>query len=105
MIWGKLEQSYQKAIAIKPDIFWCHYQLARIYFMKGDFNKALEEIDKELKAHPENLRSLYVRGLIFGYRGDFVAAEKDFNHFINWAPKEWAGYNDLAWVLDKQGKY
>ena len=101
-------KAYQKAVSINPKILWGHYQLARIYFVKGDFNLALEEIAKELEANPENLRSLYVRGLIYGYRnqfGDLELAENDFRRFTYWAPSEWAGYNDLAWILSKEGKY
>ncbi len=102
------EKAFKKAVLINPKILWGHYQLARIIFVKGKYDEALEEISKELEANPENLRSLYVRGLIYGYRnkmGDLEKAESDFGRFILWAPKEWAGYNDLAWILSKQGKY
>ena len=102
------EKAYEKAVSINPKILWGHYQLARIYFVKGDYERALEEIAKELEANPENLRSLYVRGLIYGYRngpGDLELAENDFRRFTYWAPSEWAGYNDLAWILSKRGKY
>ena len=101
-------KAYKKAVSINPKILWGHYQLARIIFIKGNYNEALVEINKELEANPENLRSLYVRGLIYGYRnqaGDLAKAEADFFRFTKWAPKEWAGYNDLAWILSKQGKY
>ena len=102
------EKAFRKAISINPKVLWGHYQLARIYFVKGDYKRALEEIAKELEANPENLRSLYVRGLIYGYRNqaeDLVKAETDFQRFIEWAPSEWAGYNDLAWILSKRRKY
>ncbi|OHA90492.1 MAG: hypothetical protein A2665_02705 [Candidatus Zambryskibacteria bacterium RIFCSPHIGHO2_01_FULL_46_30] len=101
-------KAYRKVVSINPKILWGHYELARIYFVKGDYRQALEEINKELEANPENLRSLYVRGLIYGYRGqagDLAKAEADFQRFTLWAPSEWAGYNDLAWILSKQGKY
>lgn len=101
----KAEQAYRIAVFLKPKILWGHYQLARIYFVKGEKEKALEEINNELKANPENLRSLYVRGLIYGYSGKLSEAEADFKKFIAWSPTEWAGYNDLAWILAKQGKY
>ncbi len=101
-------KAYKKAVSINQKVLWGHYQLARIYFVKGNFNLAIEEIGKELNYNPENLRSLYVRGLIYGYRnlaGDLEKAEADFRRFTEWAPKEWGGYNDLAWVLSKQGQY
>lgn len=103
----KSERAYKKAVKINPKILWGHYQLARIYFVGGEYDKALEEIRREFEANQENLRSLYVRGLIYGnrdWKGDLEKAEGDFRSFINWAPKEWAGYNDLAWILSKQGK-
>ena len=102
------ERAYKKALSIKPGILWGHYQLARIYFVYGDFDGALLETGLELEANPENLRALYVRGLIYGYRGrpgDLLLAEADFLRFTLWAPSEWAGYNDLAWILSKEAKY
>jgi len=101
----KSEGAFKKAVAIDNEILWGHYQLARVYFVKGEKDKALEEINKELEANPENLRSLYVRGLIYGAMGRLQEAESDFKNFTMWAPKEWAGYNDLAWILAKEGKY
>ena len=101
----KAEEAFRRALKADPKILWGHYQLARIYFVKGEKNKALEEINKELEANPENLRSLYVRGLIYGAMGRLQEAESDFKNFTMWAPKEWAGYNDLAWILAKEGKY
>lgn len=99
------QKAFSRAVKIDPKILWGHYQLARIYFVKGEKDKALREINKELEANPENLRSLYVRGLIYGYSGKLAEAEADFRRFTLWAPMEWAGYNDLAWILAKEGKY
>jgi len=100
--------SFQLAVRLDPTILWGHYQLARIYFVQSHFDRALSEINAELVANPANLRSLYVRGLIYMYRGrtgDLSLAATDFEHFIPWAPTEWAGYNDLAFVLAEEGEY
>lgn len=102
---GRAEYAYEKAISLDQKILWGHYQLARIHFINAKFAQAHAEIGKELEANPANLRSLYVRGLIYGYQGRFDRAEEDFRRFVSWAPKEWAGYNDLAWVLLKMQKY
>src|SRR3989344_8964899 len=104
----KAEKGFAKAVKIDSKISRGHYQLARIYFVKGEYDKAFSEINKEIEANPENLRSLYVRGLINAYRGtygDLQRAENDFRRFTLWAPSEWAGYNDLAWILSKEAKY
>ncbi len=42
------ERAYKNAVAIDPKILWGHYQLARVYFIKGDKDKALEEINNEI---------------------------------------------------------
>ncbi len=100
--------SFQLAVRLDPTILWGHYQLARIYFVQSHFDRALSEINAELVANPANLRSLYVSGLIYMYRGqpgDLNLAAADFERFIPWAPTEWAGYNDLAFVLAEEGKY
>ena len=102
------KRAFKRALAIRPGILWGHYSLARIAFTEGDFVTAFREIDAELTANPANLRSLYIRGLIYGYRdapGDLAKAEADFARFVEWLPTEWAGYNDLAWILAKEGKY
>ncbi len=101
----KAAGSYNVAVKLEPKVLWGHYQLARILFVEGNKTKAIEEIDAELAANPANLRSLYVRGLIEDAQGNLPAAEADFTRFVSWAPAEWGGYNDLSYVLAKEGKY
>ena len=81
---------------------------ARIEFIQSNFDAALADLDAELALYPENKRTLYMRGLTYAYRGfpgDLVLAEQDFRDFVAWTPREWAGYNDLAFVLAKEKKY
>ncbi|MBI4134518.1 MAG: tetratricopeptide repeat protein [Candidatus Sungbacteria bacterium] len=98
-------RAYEKATRLDPTLQWGHYQLARIYFAEGKYDEALDEINTEQKLYSENFRAYYVRGLIYGYRTDLGKAETDFREFIKWAPREWAGYNDLAWILTLRNNY
>ncbi len=98
-------KAFEKTVELQPDMLWANYQLARVLFVEGKFDEALAAINKELEYHPNNLRALYVRGLIFAYSNNLPAAETDFERFVAWVPTEWAGYNDLAWVLGQRGKY
>ena len=102
---GWAERVYGAALALDPRVPLAHYQRARIHFLRGNFYSALREINGELDIYPENLRSLYVRGLIYGYMSELTRAREDFKRFIEWAPAEWAGYNDLAWIQVKLGKF
>lgn len=102
---ARAKQAFLTAVSQDNKIANGHYQLARIYFIEGKMDTALSEINQELQNYPYNQRSFYIRGLIRGTSGDLSGAESDFRNFVAWAPKEWAGYNDLAWILLKEQKY
>ncbi len=102
---SKAEVAYRRATADDPSLFNGHYQLGRVLFVEGKLPEAVHELNLELQYHPTNLRVLYMRGLAYGYQGQYQEAENDFRVFVAWAPTEWAGYNDYAWVLAEDGKY
>lgn len=101
----KAERYFREALELDPLLSGPHYQLARIYFVRGDFYLAEAQINKEMELHPELKRPHYVRGLIYGYRGRLPEAAAEFKAFLEWQPKSWAGNNDLAWVYFQQGNY
>lgn len=103
----KAQESFQQALAHTDGRYpMAYYQLGRIYFVIGDFSAALAETEAELAQYPDHYRTHYVRGLIYGYRKQFIQAEAEFKAFIQKEPyPTWAGYNDLAWVYFSQGKY
>lgn len=84
-------------------IIWLNYQLSRIYFIEGDLNKSVTYANKELRYHPENCRTYYIRGLAFGYLDRLDAAIEDFKKFNSCFPLTWAGHNDLAWFYFRKG--
>ncbi len=101
----RAQKSYELAISHKPNIQQAHYQLARIFLVLGNWTLAKKDLDAELSINPYNLRSFYVRGLIDLAQNDLLSAEFDFSRFIQGAPTEWGGYNDLAFTLAKEGQY
>ena len=101
----KAENYFRAALFLNPSLRGAHYQLARVYFIRGDFTAAEVEINKELELYPEFGRSHYVRGLIYGYSGRLALAETEFKAFLAWKPESWAGNNDLAWIYFQEGKY
>lgn len=82
-----------------------HYQLARAYFVRGDLDRALEEVNSEIANRPEYARSFYLRGLVFLYKKDFTAAIENFSAFNAVRPDNWAGFNDLAYAYLQIGDY
>ncbi len=102
---GKAQNKYEWALKIYSQAQGPHYQLARIYFLKADFSRALDEINTEIKNFPDFKRSYYVRGLINGYAKNFPQAISDFEEFLKWDEKSWAAHNDLAWIYFQTGDY
>ena len=102
---NKAKGYFKKTTELDDKFSGAHYQLARVYFIKGDLAMALGEINKELEYHPDFKRSYYVRGLIYGYSKLFSSAADDFKEFLKWAPESWAGWNDLSWVYFSAGEY
>lgn len=99
------KNAYGRALALDAEIPLAHYHLADIAFVEGRLVEALAEINREIELHPEIPNSFYVRGLIYGYLPDYGRAEADFEKFTELVPRQWAGYNDLAWVQIKQEKF
>lgn len=82
------------------------HQLARIDFLRGDFDSALVKINRQIELHGDRVSgSYYVRGLIRGFQGELAGAEADFKIYLKFHPKSWGAHNDLAWVYFQAGKY
>ncbi len=96
---------YKTADFFGFDPSFAHYQLARIYFVENKLVEAKKEIDIALVKNPDNQRAFYIRGLIDGFAKNYGEAISDFEKFTAWSPKEWAGWNDLAWVSYEAGDY
>lgn len=80
-----------------------HHQLGRTHFIKGDFDKAIDEAEKELELYPDNLKAYYVLGLTYGYMNQERKAIENFRHYVEQRPSSWAGRNDMAWLQFRIG--
>jgi len=99
---ARAERFFVNAMMRDPDLPLVRHELARVYFLKGDFPKALGFINAQVALHGDEFpNAYYVRGLIEGYAGDYAAAAKDYEHFLRFDPHNWAAMNDYAWVLLK----
>ena len=82
---------------------YAHYQLARTYFVKGENDKALDEIKKELEVYPQDTTAYYVLGLIYGFTGRSHEGIEAFSKYIDANPRTWAARNDKAWLQFRIG--
>ena len=102
---SKAKSSYEAIINCNNFVALAHYQLSRIYFIEGKFESALQKISDTLSVDNNFFRAYYMEGLIYSYQKKLAKAEISFMKFIENAPSEWAGYNDLAWVYAMAKEY
>ena len=103
---AKAQKYFYVALDIDPEVPDAWHQLARIDFLNGDFEDALQKINTQIAVHGDTfMASYYIRGLIYGYMKLYDEAEKDFLTFLTWDTRNWAAYNDLAWVYFSRGNY
>ncbi|OGJ58042.1 hypothetical protein A2635_01425 [Candidatus Peribacteria bacterium RIFCSPHIGHO2_01_FULL_51_9] len=99
------EYFFRQALELDPSLTYIHHQIARIYFLHGNFADAFAEISTQIAEHGTSTpNSYYVRGLIEGYMGMYDSAAKDYEVFLEVDPRNWAAINDYAWVLLKAGR-
>ena len=83
---------------------WAHHQLARIYFVRGDLDTAITNIELEIRDYPDNLNAYYIKGLILGFMNRNHEAIQVFKYYTS-RTHTWAGHNDLAWLQFRIGDY
>lgn len=94
---------FRKAAALDVEHPMVFQLLARTFFVSGDNESALAQINMQLIKHPDSGPSAYyIRALIYGFTGRYAEAEADYRHFIELIPDSWPAYNDLAWILLKE---
>ena len=102
----KAERYFEKALTLDSNVPDAWHNLARIDFLNGDFDNALYKINKQIEIHGDSfMASYYIRGLIYGFMGEFEKAEENFLVFLEWTPGNWAALNDLAWIYFQNEKY
>jgi tetratricopeptide (TPR) repeat protein len=98
--------SFEKALVFEnSDKNPIYYQVGRIAFIKGDLDKAILYFNTQLEEDPTFMQAYYMRGLTYGYLGQFSAAVRDFERFLEERPTSWAGHNDIAWVFFRQADF
>ena len=103
---NRAELFLRRAAVLDPQLPFVYHELARVLFLKGEFNEALTYGNLQVLLHgDEHPNAYYVRGLIQGFWGNYSEAVTDYEHFLRAYPTNWAGLNDYAWVLLKDKRW
>lgn len=96
---------FEKAANLDPTTPYVFHELARVAFLRGDYDGALVKINIQISRFGDSApNSFYIRGLIEGFAGKYEDSIRDYQHFLSFEKNNWAAVNDYAWVLLKAGR-
>ena len=70
--------TYDQLVSLKPDFAEAWNKRATIYWLLGEFDASLRDIEEVLKLEPFHFGALSGRGLVYMDRGDYVLARSAF---------------------------
>ena len=80
-------------------------ELASLYFSRGQFNTALDEIKLALQADPNNGAAHSLSGLIYAAMGNMAQADASFQRALQLNPGDADTMNNYGWVLCQNQRY
>ena len=80
-------------------------ELASLYFSRGQFNTALDEIKLAIQADPNNGAAYNLSGLIYAALGNMAQADASFQRALQINPRDADTMNNYGWVLCQNQRY
>ncbi len=80
-------------------------ELASLYFSRGQFNTALDEIKLAIQADPRNGAAYNLSGLIYAALGNMAQADASFQRALQINPRDADTMNNYGWVLCQNQRY
>ena len=80
-------------------------ELASLYFSRGQFNTALDEIKLAIQADPNNAPAYNLSGLIYAALGNIAQADASFQRALQINPRDADTMNNYGWVLCQNQRY
>src|SRR4029434_2509261 len=86
-----------KALSRRDDISEFYDVLATLYSSEGNFDQALEVLDKGLAKFPKDERLYFSRGIVHDKQGDFEASMKAMRKVLDLNPQHAAALNYIGY--------
>jgi type IV pilus assembly protein PilF len=81
------------------------FELAGLYFSRGQANTALDELKQALAAKPDFPEAYSLRGLILASLGDVRGAEESFQRALQLNPRDADAMHNYGWFLCQQRRF
>ena len=80
-------------------------ELASLYFSRGQFNTALDEVKLAIQADPNNSGAFNLQGLVYAALGNTTQADASFQRALQINPSDANTMNNYGWVLCQNQRY
>ncbi len=80
-------------------------ELASLYFSRGQFNTALDEVKLAIQADPRNGAAYNLSGLIYAALGNTAQSDASFQRALQINPRDADTMNNYGWVLCENKRY
>ena len=80
-------------------------ELASLYFSRGQFNTALDEVKLAIQADPTNSGAFNLQGLVYAALGNTTQADASFQRALQINPSDANTMNNYGWVLCQNQRY
>ena len=80
-------------------------ELAGLYFSRGQYETALDEIKLALQAKPDLGAAFSLRGLVYASMGEDALADDNFNRALQLNPRDADTMHNRAWFLCQRNKF
>jgi len=101
----KQKEYLDALVAAYPNDERAHFNLGGYYFGQQDYGKAIEHYRKATELEPGYTTAYNLLGYANRQNGDFAAAEKAFQKYIELIPKDPNPYDSYAELLLKMGRF
>jgi tetratricopeptide (TPR) repeat protein len=101
--YDKAIKSYEKIIAIRPDLYETFYNLGLTYHKKGDNDKAIESYEKAIAIKSDFYEAFLNKGLAYYNKGDNDKAIEYFQKAIDIKPDFYEAILNMGLAYDERG--
>lgn len=82
-----------------------HARLGRLYYLKKQYNQAIEQFSIALKAKPDAPTTLFFRGQALSMLGKLESAIRDFDACLRLQPTAADAFREIGYIREFQKRY
>ena len=94
-----------QAIRLRPDYALTFYYRGAAYGRKGDYDRAIQDLDQAIRLKPDDALAFNDRGATYVNKGDYERAIQDFDQAIRLKPDYHLAFNNRGAAYRRTGDY